>query len=215
MPAMTAPKKPFVLVVLDGWGHREEREYNAILAANTPVWNRLWQEYPHGLVSGSGEDVGLPDGQMGNSEVGHMNLGAGRVVYQDFTRITKAVRDGDFFTNAALTGAVDKAMHTGGAVHIIGLLSPGGVHSHESHFPAMVDLAVQRGARQVFVHAFLDGRDMPPRSAAPSLEKMRDHLARRLAESGGRGGIATVVGRYYAMDRDNRWDRVEAAYRLL
>lgn len=214
---MTLPKKPFVLVVLDGWGYREEREHNAILAARTPVWDRLWREYPHGLVSGSGEDVGLPDGQMGNSEVGHTNLGAGRVVFQDFTRITKAVRDGDFFANPVLAGAVDKAVRGGGAVHILGLLSAGGVHSHEDHLRAMVDLAVQRGAQKIFVHAFLDGRDTPPRSAGASLARMRDHLAKISTETGkgGNTGIASIVGRYYAMDRDNRWDRVEAAYRLL
>jgi 2,3-bisphosphoglycerate-independent phosphoglycerate mutase len=207
---MNAPKKPVVLIVLDGWGHREEREHNAILAAKLPTWDRLWRDYPHGLVSGSGEDVGLPDGQMGNSEVGHMNLGAGRVVYQDFTRVTKAIRDGVFFSNPALTAAVDKANAAGGAVHIMGLLSPGGVHSHEDHIHAMVDLAVQRGAKAVYVHAFLDGRDMPPRSAEPSLAAMREHLAKT-----GKGRVASIVGRYYAMDRDNRWDRVEAAYRLL
>jgi 2,3-bisphosphoglycerate-independent phosphoglycerate mutase len=209
-PPMTAPKKPVVLIVLDGWGHREEREHNAILAANLPTWDRLWRDYPHGLVSGSGEDVGLPDGQMGNSEVGHMNLGAGRVVYQDFTRVTKAIRDGDFFDNPALTGAVDKANAAGGDVHIMGLLSPGGVHSHEDHLLAMVDLAVKRGAKAVYVHAFLDGRDMPPRSAEPSLASMRNHLA-----ASGKGRVASVIGRYFAMDRDNRWERVEAAYRLL
>ncbi|MFZ5757358.1 MAG: 2,3-bisphosphoglycerate-independent phosphoglycerate mutase [Pseudomonadota bacterium] len=207
---MTDRKKPIVLVVLDGWGHREETDNNAIHAARTPVWDRLWRDYPHGLVSGSGEDVGLPDGQMGNSEVGHMNLGAGRIVYQDFTRITKAIRDGDFLANPVLTGAVDKAKATGGAVHIMGLLSPGGVHSHEDHLIAMVDLAVQRGAPAVYVHAFLDGRDTPPRSAEPSLTRMRDHLDRT-----GKGRLASIVGRYYAMDRDNRWERVEAAYRLL
>ncbi|MFP5440876.1 MAG: 2,3-bisphosphoglycerate-independent phosphoglycerate mutase [Gammaproteobacteria bacterium] len=207
---MTDRKKPFVLIVLDGWGHREEAANNAIRAAHTPVWDRLWRDYPHGLISGSGEDVGLPDGQMGNSEVGHMNLGAGRIVYQDFTRITKAIRDGDFFTNPALTGAVDKATKNGGAVHIMGLLSPGGVHSHEDHLHAMVDLAVQRGAKAVYVHAFLDGRDTPPRSAEPSLAAMRDHLHKT-----GKGRVASVVGRYFAMDRDNRWDRVEQAYRLL
>ncbi|MFZ5698978.1 MAG: 2,3-bisphosphoglycerate-independent phosphoglycerate mutase [Pseudomonadota bacterium] len=212
---MASPKKSFVLVVLDGWGHREEREHNAILAAHTPVWNHLWRDYPHGLVLSSGEDVGLPDGQMGNSEVGHMNLGAGRVVYQDFTRITKAIRDGGFFTNPALIDAVDKAQAAGGAVHIMGLLSPGGVHSHEDHLIAMVNLAVQRGAQQVFVHAFLDGRDTPPRSAESSLTKMRDHLARVPGKNGSTCRIATIVGRYYAMDRDNRWERVEAAYRLL
>ncbi|MDF3031956.1 MAG: hypothetical protein K0R03_2514 [Moraxellaceae bacterium] len=207
---MTASRKPFVLIVLDGFGHSDNPHSNAIMAARTPHWDRLLRENPHGLISGSGEDVGLPDGQMGNSEVGHMNLGAGRVVYQDFTRITKAIRDGDFFTNSVITGVVDKAVQAGKAVHILGLLSPGGVHSHEDHLHAMVDLAVQRGAQQIYVHAFLDGRDTPPRSAEPSLARMEEKF-RAL----GRGRVASIIGRYYAMDRDNRWERVEQAYRLL
>ncbi len=207
---MTASRKPYVLIVLDGFGHSDNPDSNAIFAARTPNWDRLLRENPHGLISGSGEDVGLPEGQMGNSEVGHMNLGAGRVVYQDFTRITKAIRDGDFFHNPVITAAVDKAVSGGRAVHILGLLSPGGVHSHEDHLLAMVDLAVQRGAQQVYVHAFLDGRDTPPRSAEPSLDRLDAHL-----RASGRGRIATVIGRYFAMDRDNRWDRVEQAYRLL
>lgn len=208
---MTLPRKPHVLIVLDGFGHSHNPESNAIMAARTPNWDRLLQENPHSLVSGSGEDVGLPDGQMGNSEVGHMNLGAGRVVYQDFTRITKAIRDGDFFQNPVITGVVDKAVATGRAVHIMGLLSDGGVHSHEDHLAAMVDLAAQRGAKHIYLHAFLDGRDTPPKSAAPSLEKM-DAKLRAL---GGDCRIASLIGRYYAMDRDNRWERVEQAYRLL
>lgn len=207
---MTASRKPYVLIVLDGFGHSDNPESNAIMAARMPNWDRLLRENPHSLISGSGEDVGLPDGQMGNSEVGHMNLGAGRVVYQDFTRITKAIRDGDFFENTALTAVVDKAVVTGKAVHILGLLSPGGVHSHEDHLAAMVDLAAQRGATKIYVHAFLDGRDTPPKSAQASLAAMEEKL-RTL----GRGRIASIIGRYYAMDRDNRWDRVEQAYRLL
>lgn len=203
-------RKPHVLIILDGFGHSETSESNAILAAHMPNWQRLLQECPHGLVSGSGEDVGLPDGQMGNSEVGHMNLGAGRVVYQDFTRVTKAIRDGDFFDNEVICQAVDKAVAAGRAVHILGLLSQGGVHSHEDHLHAMVDLAERRGATQIYVHAFLDGRDTPPRSAEPSLAAMEAHLART-----GKGRVASIIGRYFAMDRDNRWDRVEAAYRLL
>ncbi|MFZ5561503.1 MAG: 2,3-bisphosphoglycerate-independent phosphoglycerate mutase [Pseudomonadota bacterium] len=207
---MTVFRKPFVLVVLDGFGHSDNPHSNAILAARTPNWDRLLRENPHGLISGSGEDVGLPDGQMGNSEVGHMNLGAGRVVYQDFTRITKAIRDGEFFENPVITGGVDKAVQAGKAVHILGLLSPGGVHSHEDHLHAMVDLAAQRGAQQIYVHAFLDGRDTPPKSAEPSLARLEEKL--RVL---GRGRIASLIGRYYAMDRDNRWERVEQAYRLL
>lgn len=205
-----AARKPYVLIILDGWGYRENTESNAIANARTPVWNALWSQRPHTLISGSGMDVGLPDGQMGNSEVGHMNLGAGRIVYQDFTRVTKSILDGDFFTNPALCKAVDKAVMANKAVHLMGLLSPGGVHSHEDHIVAMIDLAAQRGAKAVYVHAFLDGRDMPPRSAAPSIEKVDSHL-RKL----GIGRIATVSGRYFAMDRDNRWDRVEAAYNLM
>jgi len=165
-------KKPLVLIVLDGWGHNDDPKANAIYSANSPVWDRLWQQQPKTLISGSGMDVGLPDGQMGNSEVGHMTIGAGRVVYQNFTRINKAIADGDFFTNPAYTGAVDKAIANGGAVHIMGLASPGGVHSHEDHLIAAIDLAAQRGAKKIFLHAFLDGRDTPPRSAKSSLEKL-------------------------------------------
>lgn len=203
-------RKPHVLIILDGFGHSETSTSNAIAAANMPNWRSLLAECPHGLISGSGEDVGLPDGQMGNSEVGHMNLGAGRVVYQDFTRVTKAIRDGEFAQNAVITTAVDKAVKNHGAVHIMGLLSPGGVHSHEDHLHAMVDVAVARGAERVYVHAFLDGRDTPPRSAEASLAAMEAHLERT-----GKGRVASIVGRYFAMDRDNRWDRVESAYRLL
>ena len=203
-------RKPHVLIILDGFGHSDTSDSNAIKAAKMPNWQAMLRDHPHGLVSGSGEDVGLPDGQMGNSEVGHMNLGAGRVVYQDFTRVTKAIRDGDFEQNPALVTAVDKAVSAGRAVHVLGLLSPGGVHSHEDHLHAMVDMAVARGAEQVYVHAFLDGRDTPPRSAEPSLAAMEAHLAKT-----GKGRVASIIGRYFAMDRDNRWDRVEAAYRLL
>jgi len=203
-------RKPHLLIILDGFGHSESSDSNAIRAARMPHWQALLQSCPHGLISGSGEDVGLPDGQMGNSEVGHMNLGAGRVVYQDFTRITKAIRDGEFAANPAISGAVAKAVAAGKAVHILGLLSPGGVHSHEDHLHAMVDAAVAQGAQQVYVHAFLDGRDTPPRSAEPSLAAMEAHL-----RATGKGRIASVIGRYFAMDRDNRWDRVESAYRLL
>jgi len=204
------PRKPHLLIILDGFGHSESSDSNAIRAANMPHWQALLASCPNGLISGSGEDVGLPDGQMGNSEVGHMNLGAGRVVYQDFTRITKAIRDGEFATNPVIAGAVAKAVSHGKAVHILGLLSPGGVHSHEDHLHAMVDAAIAQGAQRVYVHAFLDGRDTPPRSAEPSLVAMEQHL-----RATGKGRVATIIGRYYAMDRDNRWDRVESAYRLL
>lgn len=207
---MNQPKKPLVLLILDGWGYREQIENNAIAQANTPVMDKLWQTYPHSLISGSGLDVGLPDGQMGNSEVGHVNLGSGRVVYQDFTRITKAIADGDFFENDVLVNAVKKAVAADKAVHIMGLLSPGGVHSHEDHLLAMVKLAEQQGATRIYVHAFLDGRDTPPRSAAASLQKFEQHF-----QQSGKGQIASIIGRYFAMDRDKRWDRVQQAYDLL
>ncbi|MEE1865697.1 MULTISPECIES: 2,3-bisphosphoglycerate-independent phosphoglycerate mutase [Pseudomonas] len=207
---MTSTPKPLVLIILDGFGHSESHEYNAIYSANTPVYDRLRATQPHGLISGSGMDVGLPDGQMGNSEVGHMNLGAGRVVYQDFTRVTKSIKDGDFFENAVLCGAVDKAASAGKAVHILGLLSDGGVHSHQDHLIAMAELAAQRGAENIYLHAFLDGRDTPPKSAQSSIELLDATFAKL-----GKGRIASLIGRYYAMDRDNRWDRVAAAYNLI
>ncbi len=207
---MAMRPKPMLLIVLDGWGYRENPADNAVLAAHKPNWDRLWAECPKMLISGSGEDVGLPDGQFGNSEVGHINLGAGRVVYQELTRITKAIRDGDFFTNPTLTAAIDAAVQAGRAVHLMGLLSPGGVHSHEDHIFATVKLAAQRGAKAIYVHAFLDGRDTPPQSAAASLKALEAVCAQY---PGAR--IATVCGRYFAMDRDKRWDRVQLAYDLL
>ena len=207
---MSATPKPLVLIILDGFGHSENPESNAIMAANTPVYDRLRATQPHGLISGSGMDVGLPDGQMGNSEVGHMNLGAGRVVYQDFTRVTKAIRDGEFFHNPVITTAVDQAVSAGKAVHILGLLSDGGVHSHQDHLAAMAELAAQRGAEKIYLHAFLDGRDTPPKSAQSFIESLDATFAKL-----GKGRIASVIGRYFAMDRDNRWDRVEQAYKLI
>ncbi|HEH8681923.1 2,3-bisphosphoglycerate-independent phosphoglycerate mutase [Pseudomonas aeruginosa] len=207
---MTATPKPLVLIILDGFGHSESPDYNAIYAAKKPVWDRLLATQPHGLISGSGMDVGLPDGQMGNSEVGHMNLGAGRVVYQDFTRVTKAIRDGEFFENPVIAAAVDKAVAADKAVHILGLLSPGGVHSHEDHLVAMAQMAAKRGAGKIYLHAFLDGRDTPPKSAQPSLERLDATFAGL-----SKGRIASIIGRYFAMDRDNRWDRVQAAYELI
>ncbi len=207
---MSTSPKPMVLLILDGWGYSEDPKNNAILAADTPNFDRLWQSCPHTLISGSGLDVGLPSGQMGNSEVGHLNLGAGRVVYQDYTRITKSIDDGEFFDNPNLCQAVDDAVANGGAVHIMGLLSPGGVHSHQDHIFAMMTLAKQRGADKVYIHAFLDGRDMPPRSAKASIEAIETHAA-----SIGAGEIVSLTGRYYAMDRDQRWDRVQAAYDMM
>ncbi len=207
---MTTTPKPLVLIILDGFGHSDSHHGNAVYAAKMPVFDRLYQTMPNGLISGSGMDVGLPDGQMGNSEVGHMNLGAGRVVYQDFTRVTKAIRDGEFFENPAICKAVDQAVGAGKAVHILGLLSDGGVHSHEDHLVAMVELAAKRGADKIYLHAFLDGRDTPPRSAHQYLATMEAAYARL-----GKGRTATIIGRYFAMDRDNRWDRVESAYNLI
>ncbi len=207
---MPAAPKPLVLMILDGFGHSDSPEFNAIHAANKPVYDHLRATQPHGLISGSGMDVGLPDGQMGNSEVGHMNLGAGRVVYQDFTRVTKSIRDGDFFENPNICAAVDKAVAAGKAVHILGLLSDGGVHSHQDHLVAMAELAAKRGAEKIYLHAFLDGRDTPPKSAQHSIELLQATFTRL-----GKGRIASLIGRYFAMDRDNRWDRVEQAYNLI
>lgn len=207
---MAMRPKPLALIILDGWGYNENPEHNAIMAANTPNWDSAWSQYPHSLISGSGEDVGLPENQMGNSEVGHLNLGAGRVVYQKYTQITKAIEDQSFFDNATLVSAVDKAISAGKAVHIMGLLSPGGVHSHECQIHAMIQLAAKRGATQIYVHAFLDGRDTPPQSAADSLQALETTYQQL-----GVGQTATLVGRYYAMDRDKRWERVQQAYDLL
>lgn len=208
---ISSPKrKPLALIILDGWGHREATENNAIFHASTPTWDSLLAQQPHTLIATSGTAVGLPEGQMGNSEVGHMTLGAGRVVYQNLSRIANAIDDGSFFSNDAYCAAVDNAIKKNKAVHIVGLLSPGGVHSHEDHFSAMIDLAAQRGAKRVFVHAFLDGRDTPPKSAATSLEKIDKQL-----RSAGVGCIASLCGRFYALDRDKRWDRVQLAYDLL
>ena len=188
----------------------DKTDHNAILAARKPVWDRLWADYPHTAIATSGSAVGLPGGQMGNSEVGHLNLGAGRVVYQEFTRIGRSIRTGSFFSNRTLTDAVDLAVANDRAVHILGLLSPGGVHSHEDHIHAMVKLAIERGATKIYLHAFLDGRDMPPKSAEASLVKMDEVFAQL-----GHGRIATIIGRYYAMDRDHRWDRIKCAYDLI
>ncbi|WOH36654.1 2,3-bisphosphoglycerate-independent phosphoglycerate mutase [Thalassotalea fonticola] len=203
-------KKSMVLLILDGWGYRENRNSNAIFHANTPVIDDLMKNCPSMLIETSGMAVGLPDGQMGNSEVGHVNLGAGRIVYQDFTRITKAIETGEFSQNQVLTGAVDKAVANDKAVHVFGLMSPGGVHSHDDHILALLDMAKERGANKVYLHAFLDGRDTPPRSAESALKKAEQKFSEL-----GNGQVASIIGRYFAMDRDQRWDRVEAAYNLL
>ena len=198
------------MVILDGWGYSDQADHNAISAARKPVWDRLWYECPHTFIQTSGAAVGLPAGQMGNSEVGHLNLGSGRVVYQEFTRVSRAIQTGFFFENHTLTDAVDLAIGTGKAVHIMGLLSPGGVHSHEQHIHAMARLAVQRGAPEVYLHAFLDGRDTPPKSATQSLRAMHEVFGEL-----GNGRIATIMGRYFAMDRDHRWPRIQEAYDLM
>jgi len=207
---MSKHPKPVALIILDGWGYSEVQDSNAIAAARKPVWDRLWQHCPHSFIRTSGASVGLPGNQMGNSEVGHLNLGAGRVVYQEFTRVSRSIKTGSFFTNATLTDAVDRAIETDRAMHIIGLLSPGGVHSHEAHIHAMVQLAVERGAQRVYLHAFLDGRDTPPRSAAASIQAMEEKF-----HAFGGGRFASIIGRYYAMDRDHRWPRIRAAYDLI
>ena len=199
-------KKPLILMIMDGFGIGPDYG-NAIKAAKKPNLDRLFAENPTTKIGASGLNVGLPDGQMGNSEVGHTNIGAGRIVYQELTRITKSIADGDFYQNPAFVNAIDKAAAGGKALHIMGLLSDGGVHSHNSHLYALLRLAKQRGCKKVYVHAFLDGRDVPPSSG-------KDYVAACLDEMKkiGVGEIATVMGRYYAMDRDNRWERVEKAY---
>ena len=208
-------KVPRVLMILDGFGHREDENDNAIAAAHTPNLDRIYQQYPHGLISGSGEDVGLPDGQFGNSEVGHMNLGAGRVLYQDSTRISSELANREFYKNEALVGAVNAANELGGNVHIMGLLSDGGVHAHQDHIEGMCHSALVHGAKNVFIHCFLDGRDTPPKSADKYINRLREYINKLNAHYEGRVQIASIIGRYYAMDRDNRWDRVQKAYELL
>jgi len=203
-------KGPFLLVVLDGWGIREETFGNAVALAQTPNFDRYWNTYPHTLLWAFGPAVGLPEGQMGNSEVGHLNLGAGRIVYQDLLRIDRAIEDGSFFEIPAFVNAVRTARDRGKNLHLMGLLSPGGVHSHIRHLFALLDFTRRQGFGRVYVHAFLDGRDVPPTSG-------RDDVARLLEEmeSLGVGTLATLIGRYYAMDRDRRWERTEQAYRAI
>lgn len=200
---------PYAMVVLDGFGLNPGAAGNAVEAARTPNLDQLRSRWPTCVIRTSGLDVGLPDGQMGNSEVGHTNIGAGRIVYQELTRISKAIADGDFFGNPALQAAMDNAKR-GGALHLFGLLSDGGVHSHDTHLYALLDMAKRNGLSRVFVHCFFDGRDVPPDSALGFVKDLSDRLERL-----GTGRIATLMGRYYAMDRDNRWDRVERAYRAM
>ena len=206
---MTRPK-PLALIILDGFGLREEVQGNAVAQAKKPNFDRLWAEYPHTTLTASGEAVGLPDGQMGNSEVGHLNIGAGRIVYQDLTRISKSIRDGEFFTNETLVGAVRHAKENGKKLHLYGLLSDGGVHSHIDHLFALLELCKREQMDRVYIHAFLDGRDVAPDSARSYMEQLLAEI-----KEVGVGTIATVQGRYYAMDRDKRWDRVEKSYRAM
>ena len=200
-------KKMTALVILDGFGYRECAQNNAIAQAKTPNIDRLLEEYPHTTIGASGMDVGLPDGQMGNSEVGHLNIGAGRIVYQELTRITKSIADGDFFEKAEFLDLIAKVKQNGGKLHLMGLISDGGVHSHNEHLYALIELAKRAGLDQVYVHCFMDGRDVPPSSGKGYIEQLEEKMALL-----GFGKIATVMGRYYAMDRDNRWERVEKAY---
>ncbi len=206
--APTRPK-PLVLIVLDGWGYKEDSAHNAIAAAKKPHWDYLWSHYPHMLLNGSGLAVGLPEGQMGNSEVGHINLGSGRIVYQDSVRIEKAIEDRSWADNPVFNHCFDQVKHHQSTLHVLGLLSPGGVHSHEEHIHALLRLAAQKKVARVVVHPILDGRDTPPQSADASLRELM-----ALTQTLGNASIGSLIGRYYAMDRDQRWDRVQKAYDL-
>lgn len=203
-------KQLITLCILDGYGINEEARGNAVREANTPVLDGLFKKWPTAVLSASGMDVGLPEGQMGNSEVGHTNIGAGRIVYQELTRITKSISDGDFFTNEALLGAVEHCLEKGTSLHLMGLLSDGGVHSHNRHLYGLLRLAKKKGLKDVYIHCFLDGRDVPPDSGKAFVEKLESKISEI-----GVGRIATVMGRYYAMDRDNRWERVSKAYEAM
>jgi 2,3-bisphosphoglycerate-independent phosphoglycerate mutase len=207
---MSQTPKPIVLIILDGWGYREDPRNNAIAAARKPTWDKLWSQYPHTLIQASEHAVGLPPNQMGNSEVGHLNIGAGRVVYQDYSRINRDIENGAFFENGVLTDAVDLALRHDKAIHILGLLSPGGVHSHDDQIHAMVELAARRGVKKLYLHAFLDGRDTPPQSALASIDALNSKCAAL-----GCGRIVSLIGRYYAMDRDKRWPRTQIAFELI
>ncbi|HEY6008169.1 MAG TPA: 2,3-bisphosphoglycerate-independent phosphoglycerate mutase [Geobacteraceae bacterium] len=203
------PKHPLLLMILDGWGNNPDTAHNAIAQARTPNMDRLCRDYPCTDIGTSGMSVGLPEGQMGNSEVGHLNIGAGRIVYQDLTRISKAIADGEFFANPVLLDALRRTKAAGGRLHLAGLLSDGGVHSHLTHLYGLLELARREGV-EAFVHCLLDGRDTPPKSGADYLAQLETETKRI-----GAGRIATVIGRYYAMDRDNRWERVERAYNAI
>mgnify|MGYP000965330708 FL=1 len=203
-------KKPVLLIILDGFGHRDDEDHNAIKNAKMPHWNRLWDKYAHSFINASEEFVGLPKGQMGNSEVGHLNIGAGRIVQQDLERINTSITSGDFFKTPSLISAFKSLKENGKALHLLGLFSDGGVHSHLDHFYAMLKIAKQCELKNVYIHPFLDGRDTPPKSALHFIEQLESHL-----KDIGVGKIASISGRYYAMDRDKRWPRVELAYNAL
>ncbi|MGB4589443.1 MAG: 2,3-bisphosphoglycerate-independent phosphoglycerate mutase [Clostridiaceae bacterium] len=203
-------KKPVMLMILDGFGLTENTIGNAVKAANKPNFDYYWNNYPHTSISASGMAVGLPEGQMGNSEVGHMNIGSGRVIFQELTKITHEIETGNFFNNENLNLAVDKALETGGDLHLLGLVSNGGVHSHIGHIKALVKLAKDKGLDRIYLHAFMDGRDVSPTSGIEFIKELEEYF-----EEVGAGKIATISGRYYAMDRDNRWDRVKKAYDTL
>ena len=202
--------KPVILIILDGWGHTDNTEYNAIYSAHKPNWDQIWEQYPHTLINASGLDVGLPATQMGNSEVGHMNIGAGRVVDQEFTRITRAINDGTFYKNKILNDAFDFATKNNKAVHLLGLLSAGGVHSHEDHIFALMELAKKCGVKKLYLHVFLDGRDTSPKCAIESIHKVQLKIKELNI-----GHIASLIGRYYSMDRNKHWDRTKFAYDLI
>ena len=202
--------KPLVLLIIDGFGHSTEQKNNAIAMAQTPCWDKLQKECPVTLLDCAGDSVGLPDQQMGNSEVGHLHIGSGRLMRQELSKVSTAVKDGSFFSNEVLCKAVDEAINKGKALHIMGLLSPGGVHSHEAQIAAMAELAVKRGLKKVYLHAFLDGRDVPPKSALDSIKLMDSKFSEL-----GAGQIISITGRFYAMDRDSRWERVQTAYNLI
>lgn len=204
------PRKPLVLMILDGWGYQKDNAHNAIAAANTPQWDEWWHSRPHILLDASGEDVGLPDRQMGNSEVGHMHIGAGRIIYQDFTRINEAIASGEFANNPLFIDVIQDMKAQNKALHVMGLLSPGGVHSHEQHLFAFLALCHEHHFNQVYLHLFLDGRDTPPQSALASLAALNAQLERTPVAT-----IASLCGRYFAMDRDKRWERIAPVYRML
>ena len=202
--------KPVALIILDGFALRDTVQGNAVAQANKPNFDRYWATYPHTRLKASGEAVGLPEGQMGNSEVGHLNIGAGRIVYQDLTRVSKSIREGTFFKNEVMLGALKHTQKHGSKLHLYGLLSDGGVHSHIEHLFALLELAKKERVQEVYIHAFLDGRDVAPDSARNYIQQLMEKI-----EELGVGQLATILGRYYSMDRDKRWDRIEKAYRAM